>query len=51
MFPSLRQHYALAFSDPADANLRACDLLRGGEVAVEACSPVFYDPKGERLHG
>jgi heterotetrameric sarcosine oxidase alpha subunit len=31
--------------------LRACDLLRGGEVAVEVCSPVHYDPKGERLHG
>jgi sarcosine oxidase subunit alpha len=38
-------------SERMGEKLRACDLLRGGEVAVEACSPVFYDPKGERLHG
>jgi sarcosine oxidase subunit alpha len=38
-------------SERMGERLRACDLLRGGEVAVEACSPVFYDPKGERLHG
>jgi len=31
--------------------IRACDPLRGGEVLVEVCDPVFYDPKGERLHG
>ncbi len=29
--------------------LRAVDPLRGGEVLVEVCHPVFYDPKGERL--
>ena len=31
--------------------VRACDPLRGGEVLVEVCDPVFFDPKGERLHG
>ncbi len=31
--------------------IRACDPLRGGEILVEVCDPVFYDPKGERLHG
>ena len=29
---------------------RACDLLRGEEVVVEICSPVFYDAEGVRLH-
>jgi sarcosine oxidase subunit alpha len=28
--------------------LRACDPIRGAEVLVDVCSPVFYDPKGER---
>jgi N-acetyl-gamma-glutamyl-phosphate reductase len=27
MFPSLRRHYDLTFSDPADANLRGCDVV------------------------
>jgi sarcosine oxidase subunit alpha len=31
--------------------LRACDPLRRGELLVEVCHPVFYDSKGERLHG
>jgi methylglutamate dehydrogenase subunit C len=31
--------------------VRAWDALRGGEVLVEVCSPVFYDPQGERLRG
>ncbi|HEY9348095.1 MAG TPA: hypothetical protein VIQ53_22410 [Inquilinus sp.] len=29
--------------------LRACDPVRGEEVAVEVVSPVFHDPEGERL--
>lgn len=31
--------------------VRACDPLRGTESLVEICSPQFYDPTGERLHG
>ena len=31
--------------------LRALDLLRGHEVLVEVCDPVFLDPAGERLRG
>jgi heterotetrameric sarcosine oxidase alpha subunit len=30
--------------------LRAHDPLRGEDQPVEVCHPVFYDPKGERLH-
>jgi methylglutamate dehydrogenase subunit C len=29
--------------------LRAVDLLRGHDVSVEICDPVFLDPAGERL--
>ncbi len=31
--------------------VHACDPVRGGNVAVEVCHPVFYDPAGERLRG
>ena len=31
--------------------IRAYDPVRNGDVEVEVCSPVFVDPKGERLHG
>lgn len=31
--------------------LRAVDPLRDRDVRVEVCSPVFYDPTGERLRG
>jgi len=31
--------------------VRAWDTLRGADVLVEVCSPVFYDPQGERLRG
>jgi sarcosine oxidase subunit alpha len=31
--------------------VRLVDLLRGSDVEAEVCDPVFYDPKGERLHG
>ena len=31
--------------------VRAWDALRGAEALVEVCSPVFYDPQGERLRG
>jgi sarcosine oxidase subunit alpha len=33
------------------AVLRAYDPVRGEDVEVEAMSPVFFDPEGERLHG
>jgi sarcosine oxidase subunit alpha len=32
-------------------HIRAWDPLRGGDVVVEVCRPVFYDPQGERLRG
>ncbi|MFA5119803.1 sarcosine oxidase subunit alpha family protein [Zavarzinia sp.] len=31
--------------------VRAYDPVRGGDIEVEVCSPVFYDPEGRRLHG
>jgi sarcosine oxidase subunit alpha len=31
--------------------IRAWDPVRGGDVLVELCNPVFYDPAGERLRG
>ena len=31
--------------------VRAWDAVRKGDVEVELCSPVFLDPKGERLRG
>ena len=31
--------------------LRAYDPVRNGDVLVEVCDPVFYDPAGERLRG
>ncbi|PTQ12728.1 sarcosine oxidase subunit alpha [Sphingomonas oleivorans] len=32
-------------------HVRAVDLLRGTDVEVEICSPVFVDPEGVRLRG
>jgi sarcosine oxidase subunit alpha len=31
--------------------VRAYDPVRNGDVEVEICSPVFFDPDGARLHG
>ena len=31
--------------------VRAYDPVRGGDIEVEICSPVFIDPQGERLRG
>jgi sarcosine oxidase subunit alpha len=31
--------------------VRAVDLLRGSDVAVDIVDPVFVDAKGERLRG
>jgi sarcosine oxidase subunit alpha len=31
--------------------MRACDPLRGREVGVEVCAPIFVDPAGARLRG
>jgi sarcosine oxidase subunit alpha len=33
------------------SRIRLIDLLRGSDVEAEVCDPIFYDPKGERLHG
>jgi sarcosine oxidase subunit alpha len=33
------------------ARVRACDPVRNGDVEVEICNPVFFDPEGVRLHG
>jgi sarcosine oxidase subunit alpha len=31
--------------------VRAYDPVRSGDVEVEICNPVFFDPEGARLHG
>ena len=31
--------------------VRAVDLLRGEDIEVEVCAPVFVDPEGERVRG
>ncbi len=31
--------------------LQACDSLRGEDIEVEVCNPVFVDPEGRRVHG
>jgi len=31
--------------------VRAYDPVRNGDVEVEICNPVFFDPEGTRLHG
>ena len=31
--------------------VRAFDPVRNGDIEVEICSPVFFDPEGTRLHG
>jgi sarcosine oxidase subunit alpha len=31
--------------------VRACDPVRGGDILVEVCDPVFLDPQGGRLRG
>lgn len=31
--------------------IRAYDAVRNGDVEVEVCRPVFFDPEGARLHG
>ena len=32
-------------------HVRAHDPLRGGDVEIEICSPIFFDNDGTRLHG
>ena len=32
-------------------HVRVWDPVRSDDMLAEACDPVFYDPKGERLHG
>ncbi len=36
-------------SERIGERMRACDPVRGGDVEVEICSPVFVDPDGEWL--
>jgi len=31
--------------------VRAVDFMRGTDIVVEVCDPVFFDPTGERLRG
>jgi sarcosine oxidase subunit alpha len=31
--------------------IRACNPIKGEEIAVEVVAPVFFDPEGTRLHG
>ena len=31
--------------------VRAYDPVRNGDIEVEICNPVFFDPEGARLHG
>ena len=51
--PTVRAHIGLGFLADADAflgkSLRAVDPLRGRDTLVEVCTPVFVDPKGERV--
>jgi methylglutamate dehydrogenase subunit C len=44
---------ALVKNGPArlGERLRAYDPVRGGDIAVELCAPVFVDPEGVRLRG
>jgi sarcosine oxidase subunit alpha len=53
--PSLGQWIALGLLRDGrqrhGERLRACDLLRGQEVVVEVCDPVFIDREGARLRG
>jgi heterotetrameric sarcosine oxidase alpha subunit len=37
--------------DRVGQRVRAYDPVRNGDVEVEVCSPVFFDPDGARLHG
>ncbi|MBB4398501.1 sarcosine oxidase subunit alpha family protein [Bradyrhizobium sp. ERR14] len=53
--PSLKHWIGLGFLKNGPARIgeriRAVDPVRNGEVEVEICSPVFFDPEGTRLHG
>ena len=31
--------------------VRSVDFMRGTDIVVEVCDPVFFDPNGERLRG
>jgi len=31
--------------------IRLHDPLRDGDMEVDVCSPIFFDPEGSRLHG
>ncbi|MGY8638493.1 sarcosine oxidase subunit alpha family protein [Bradyrhizobium sp. 14AA] len=53
--PNLKHWIGLGFLKNGPTRIgeriRAVDLVRNGDVEVEICSPVFFDPEGARLHG
>lgn len=53
--PNLRHCIGLGFLKNGPTRIgeriRAVDPIRNGDVEVEICSPVFFDPEGARLHG
>ncbi|KGT72979.1 sarcosine oxidase subunit alpha [Bradyrhizobium japonicum] len=53
--PNLKHWIGLGFLKNGPARIgeriRAVEPVRNGEVEVEICSPVFFDPEGARLHG
>ena len=53
--PSLGHWIALGLLNRGSSRrgeiIRAVDLLRGTDIDVDVCDPIFLDPKGERLHG
>ncbi len=37
--------------DRLGAYVRSVDFMRGTDIVVEVCDPIFFDPNGERLRG
>jgi sarcosine oxidase subunit alpha len=53
--PTLKSSISLGIikngRDRLGQKVRAVDFVRGTDIVVELCDPVFYDPKGARLRG
>ncbi|TYO60825.1 sarcosine oxidase subunit alpha family protein [Bradyrhizobium hipponense] len=53
--PNLKHWIGLGFLKNGPTRIgeriQAVDPVRNGEVEVEVCSPIFFDPEGTRLHG
>lgn len=53
--PNLEHWIGLGFlkngSSRLGERILAVDPVRNGDVEVEVCSPIFFDPEGTRLHG